>query len=135
MTASALSREVEEEPREDKTKSQAAEELTQSLRVSLSLKVPNGLWSLGFQEAHLVGKEVHVYWRLTKRDGMGTMAIATVSDAMVLKAENFPEGLEIKHFVSGKTWGWENDTEENVVFIDASGGEKGSKGQRLETVE
>lgn len=143
FSVSALSREMEaggaEPPKTEaeveSDKADSAGEPTETLRVSLTLKVPNGLWTLEFEEARLAGKEVRVYWRLKEREGMGTMAITTVSASKVLKAEDLTGDVMIRHFVSGKTWNWENETEENVQFIDAPVAEKEEKGLRLQKVE
>lgn len=101
---------VEPEPKpEAESEADAMTERT----VTVELDAPSPLWSIQIRAVRQVGDELWVLSDLNQRDGMGAMVITTVSDERTVEAD---DDLPVKHFVTGKTWNWENEGE--MTFID-----------------
>ncbi len=77
----------------------------------VSVTVPNPGWHLKIAEVYAVDREVWVVSELTEPDESAAMVISNASDNLTVKA---PSG-EVKHFIVGKTWDWEND--EAYTFV------------------
>lgn len=79
--------------------------------ITVSLKVPDGGWSVSIEEIYQVDSELWVISGLSRREGMAIQMICTASDTGVVMAPDLP----IKHFILGKTWNWKN--EEAYTFL------------------
>jgi len=82
--------------------------------VNVELQVPNPRWSIAIRQVRRVNDELWVVSDLSKQDGMAAMVITTVSDSVTVAA---PESWSVRHFVTGRTWRWDND--DAVAFIDS----------------
>ncbi len=80
--------------------------------ITVKLTVPDSAWTLAIDEIHKVREEIWVISRLSRApDAMGLQAISTRQDTVKISAPELP----VKHFVTGKTWGWKNN--ELYTFI------------------
>jgi hypothetical protein len=77
----------------------------------VSLQAPDGGWSVQIQRVAQVGEEIWVLAQLQRSSGMAIQAITEVEDSVSAEAPPLPERV----FVSGKTWGWEN--EQSYEFV------------------
>ncbi len=82
--------------------------------VSLTLKVPDTTWSGRIEKVLGVGDELWVFSHLSQMEGQFCLAVISEVKDEVLVCQ---DDKTIKHFVTGKTWGWEN--EEELNFVDA----------------
>lgn len=82
--------------------------------VRVSINVPDTTWSLYIKDVYIVDNELWAISQLQQLgEGMvGLMMITKAEDEVLVTAPKHP----VKHFILGKTWGWEN--EEKVSFIN-----------------
>jgi hypothetical protein len=73
-------------------------------RVELSVLTPDAGWEFRVREVRETPTEVWVWAELQRRDGMAAQVITTVTTTVEL-----PANKTRRVFVTGKTWGWEND--------------------------
>ena len=80
--------------------------------ITVTLTVPDPAWVISIEEAHEVKDEIWVI-SIVSRDSEATAAqvISIVKASVKFAAPN----LSVKHYIIGKTWGWEND--EPYTFI------------------
>jgi heat shock protein HslJ len=82
--------------------------------ITVELQTPDPTWSIQINEVCKVGNELWVVSHLSQNSDMvGAQVISTVKDSIELVAPDLP----IKHFVTGKTWNWDNG--EGYVFISS----------------
>lgn len=81
------------------------------MEVRVSLDVPDAAWRIHIEEVLLAEGEIRVVSRLERPPLMAAQVISTISDSVEVEVPQLP----MKHFILGKTWGWDNDPE--LVFI------------------
>jgi zinc protease len=79
--------------------------------ITVRLTVPDTGWSIVIQEIYQTNGELAVISQLSRSKGMAAQMITTVSDTARVNAPDLP----VKHYVVGKTWGWQNA--EPYIFI------------------
>ena len=80
--------------------------------IKVELTVPDSAWKLSIDEVYKVGEEIWVISKVSRGTGaFGLQVISTLSDSVKLDVAEAPK----KHFIVGKTWGWEN--EEPYTFL------------------
>ncbi len=80
--------------------------------ITVELTVPDAAWTLAIEEVYKVENEIWVISRLSRPAGvMGIAVISKVRDSVGIAPD-----LPVKHFIIGKTWGWEN--KEPCIFIE-----------------
>lgn len=84
--------------------------------IEVRLSVPDTTWNIKINEIYQVGEELWVISQLSQlSEGMmGLMMISDVHDRIKMDSPSLP----IKHYILGKTWGWEN-SEANTHFINS----------------
>lgn len=100
--------------------------------ITVELQAPDTTWSLKIQQVVQVEDEIWVISRLSQKEGMmGAMMITTLTDSVSVEAGD----QQVKHYVLGKTWNWDNGGE--ITFLkDLSGiAEKLEEGKGLYPVE
>lgn len=102
--------------------------------VSISMQVPTPLWSIHFSQAKVVDGEIWVLWQLHHRKlGGGIMMIGTTEDKVTLKDVALPADANVRHFVMGKTWNWDDENvEAKYVKDEEEMGKKWAKGRVLD---
>ncbi|ETW99238.1 MAG: hypothetical protein ETSY1_15780 [Candidatus Entotheonella factor] len=116
----------ESEPsrRQDTSGSQAGDAIQE---ITVSVMVPDLGWRVSIREVFVVGRELWVISALSRGEGMAGQMMTTVTDGVSLAAPPLP----IKHFIVGKTWGWEN-TEPYTFLSDTHAiASRLRQGQRL----
>ena len=81
--------------------------------ISVKLTVPDLGWIINIEEAYKIEGELWVISALHRSPGMFGQQITTKSDTVKVPYSS----LSVKHFVLGKTWGWQN--EEPYVFLNS----------------
>ena len=79
--------------------------------IVVKLTVPDAAWTITIDEVHRVENELWVISTVSRSPKMGAQVISTVQSSVTIQAPDIPE----KHFILGKTWGWEND--EPYIFM------------------
>jgi len=83
------------------------------VEIAVELTVPDAAWKVTIDEVYRVGDELWVISTIFRDpDVMGVQVISTVRASLKLDAPELP----VKHFVTGKSWDWQNH--EPYVFID-----------------
>ncbi|ETX05925.1 MAG: hypothetical protein ETSY2_20160 [Candidatus Entotheonella gemina] len=95
--------------------------------ITVSVMVPDLAWRVSIREVFLVGRELWVISGLSRGEGMAGQMMTTVTDRVSLAAPPLP----IKHFVVGKTWGWENAEPYTFLSNTDSIAPRLSQGQQL----
>ena len=80
--------------------------------ISVKVTVPDLGWIINIDEVYKVEGELWVIFVLHRSPGMFGQQITTKSDTVNVPCSSLP----VKHFVLGKTWGWQN--EEPYVFLN-----------------
>ena len=83
--------------------SSTAEAQDNERTVDILLMVPSTAYKIQIQEVYQTPKELWVFSKVEGK-GIGLTVISKAKDSIKIKA---PADLPIKHFVLGKTWGWE----------------------------
>ena len=83
--------------------------------ISVKVTVPDLGWFINIDEIYKVEGELWVISVLHRTPGMFGQQITTKSDTVKVPHSSLP----VKHFVLGKTWGWQN--EEPYVFLNSRG--------------
>ena len=97
----------------DFVRDQQASHVT-TTQVSVQLKVPSTAWSIRITDVYEFETEVWVAARLSSPSGVVAPVISTVSDTVTI-----PETTkDVKYFILGKTWGWDNS--EPYEFVKPS---------------
>ena len=80
--------------------------------ITVKLTVPDGAWTIVIDRVHEVKDELWVISTVSRDPNvMGTQVISMARASVKLAARDLP----VKHFVTGKTWGWKN--KEPYTFI------------------
>ena len=82
--------------------------------VTVSCDAPATNYSIEIESVWHVGKELWVVSKISKHGDFGGAAITPLSDSVEVDAD---DDLEIKHYISGKTWNWWKGVE--AEFIDS----------------
>lgn len=81
--------------------------------IEVTVTVPDSAWKLEILEVHQADSEIIVISRVSRDpDLIGAQVITTLSQKINLIIPDLP----VKHYVLGKTWGWENQ-DKGVTFI------------------
>ena len=81
--------------------------------VEVTVTVPDSAWKLEILEVHGTDDELIVISKVSRAGGaFGLQVITTLNQKLELIVPNLP----VKHYVLGKTWGWENQ-DKGVEFI------------------
>ncbi len=80
--------------------------------ISVKLTVPDLGWLINIDEVYKIEGELWVISVLHRPPGIFGQQITTISDTVKVPYPSLP----VKHFVLGKTWGWQN--EEPYVFLN-----------------
>ena len=80
--------------------------------ISVKVTVPDLGWIINIDEVYKVEGELWVISVLHRPPGMFGQQITTKSDTVKVPCSSLP----VKHFVLGKTWGWQN--KEPYVFLN-----------------
>jgi hypothetical protein len=81
--------------------------------ISVRVTVPDLGWIINIDEIYKVEGELWVVSVLHRTSGLFGQQITTKSDTVKVPHSSLP----VKHFVLGKTWGWQN--EEPYVFLNS----------------
>ena len=84
------------------------------MKVSVVFQVPSSAWSVQITDVYEFETEVWVAARLSMTSEVGLAMISTVSDSVTIPDTS----KDIKYFILGKTWNWENS--EPYEFVKAS---------------
>ncbi len=81
--------------------------------VEVTVTVPDSAWKLEILEVYGTDDELIVISKVSRAgDTFGLQVITTLNQKLNLIVPNLP----VKHYVLGKTWGWENQ-DKGVEFI------------------
>ena len=81
--------------------------------IMITVTVPDSAWQLEVLEVHQTDKEIIVISEVSRDPNVfGAQVITTLSQKLNLIIPDLP----VKHYVLGKTWGWENQ-DKGVQFI------------------
>jgi hypothetical protein len=84
------------------------------IELEVRVTVPDTTWTVAIEEVYEVGDELWVISAVSQNtEIMGAQVISTVRDSLKLTAPDLP----VQYYVTGKTWGWEN--EEPYTFIES----------------
>ena len=82
----------------------------------MRLDAPDAGWRLQIESIHRDSENIVVYSQLSRDpDNMSAQVISTVADTVKIDLSH--SDLPVRHYISGKTWGW-GDTGE-YTFIDS----------------
>ena len=84
------------------------------MKVSVVFQVPSSAWSVQITDVYEFETEVWVAARLSTTSEVGLAMISTVGDSITIPDTS----KDIKYFILGKTWNWENS--EPYEFVKAS---------------
>ncbi len=84
--------------------------------IFIEMNVPDTTWGLKIEAVYQVGEEL---WTLSelKRAPSGMIGLTMITQLKDKVSVNASAEAPVKHFVLGKTWGWEN--EEDITFIES----------------
>ena len=81
--------------------------------IEVAVTVPDSAWKLEILEVHQTANEIIVISKVSREaNAIGMQVITTLTRKLMLDAADLP----VKHYVMGKTWGWENQ-DKGVEFI------------------
>ena len=84
------------------------------MKVSVVFQVPSSAWTVQITDVYEFETEVWVAARVSTTADFGLAVISTVSDSVTIPDTS----KDIKYFILGKTWNWENS--EPYEFVKAS---------------
>ena len=84
------------------------------MKVSVVFQVPSSAWTVQITDVYEFETEVWVAARVSTTAEVGLAVISTVSDSVTIPDTS----KDIKYFILGKTWNWENS--EPYEFVKAS---------------
>ena len=84
----------------------------ESREITVEIQAPDGGWSISIEKVYRVEEELWVISRLQRSPGMAIQQITTVSDRVEVAA---PTHLTVRHWILGKTWNWENETDARFI--------------------
>lgn len=84
--------------------------------IQIEMNVPDSTWGLQIKEVYQVGEELWAISEL-KRAPSGMIGLTVITKLKANVRVKADEETPVKHFVQGKTWGWEN--EEDITFIES----------------
>lgn len=88
----------------------------QPLEMEFQITVPDSAWTLQSGPAKEVDGEIWMVWHLSRpANAIGAQVITTLKRRYSPAQPAAWAGKTVKHFVTGKTWGWEN--KEELTFI------------------
>jgi hypothetical protein len=92
--------------------------------VKIAINAPATNYAIKIVEIRKVGGELWVLSKVEKKGDFGGGAITKVSDQVEIPKQ----GLPLKHFVAGKSWGWEDPKTVNYLPGEAMTDEKWAEG-------
>ncbi len=78
----------------------------------LKLKVPDGNWRLQLESIYRLDDNLFVFAQVFRTPGAGIQVISTSSACAPVDAKN----AEVKVYITGKTWGW--DDHQAIEFVN-----------------